>query len=45
MSPFKNVEAMISGGTIPGLSLNLETWIRNDWTTPFPMRAGDVGYK
>jgi hypothetical protein len=30
MSPFNNVEAMTSGGTILGLSLDLETWIRND---------------
>jgi hypothetical protein len=30
MSPFKNVEAVTSGGTIPGLSLNLGALIRND---------------
>jgi hypothetical protein len=30
MSPFKSVEAMTSGGTKLGLSLNLEGWIRND---------------
>jgi hypothetical protein len=30
MSPIKNVEAKTSKGTIPGLSLNLEAWIKND---------------
>ncbi len=30
MSPFTNVEAMTSGGTKLGLSLNLEALIRDD---------------
>jgi hypothetical protein len=30
MSPFNNVEAMTSGGTIPGISLDLGALIRND---------------
>jgi len=36
MSPCKCVEAMTSGGTIPGLSLNLEVWIRNDLLSRYP---------